>query len=105
MKRNALLLLAAVLFAFYAYGFVQWLASGHSFADVWRLATSDWFLAVTLLDLSLFGLACIIWVVRDMKRRNLNGGKIFLMVLACLVSGFVPFLVYLAFRPPGTASV
>lgn len=98
MRKTLLILAATALFIFYVYGFVQWLQSGHSFRDVWQAATSDWFLAVTVLDLSLFGLLCLIWLYRDMQRRNFTATSRFLILLATLLSGVVVVLLYLAFR-------
>jgi len=98
MRKPVLLLLAIALFIFYSYGFVQWLQSGHDFGDVWQAATSDWFLAITVFDMALFSLLCLIWLYRDMSRRNFSGGKKFLILLASLITGVVVLFAYLAFR-------
>lgn len=98
MRKPVLLFLAIALFIFYSYGFLQWLQSGHDFGDVWRAATSDWFLAVTVFDMALFSLLCLIWLYRDMSRRNFSGGKKFLILLASLMTGVMVLLAYLAFR-------
>jgi len=65
---------------------------------VWRAITSDWFLAVTVLDLSLFGLLCLLWLYRDMQKRNISVAGKFFILLATLLSGVVVVLFYLAFR-------
>src|SRR5687768_13243170 len=98
MRKVVLLVLAVSLYAGYVFALYQWILSGHTFADVWRLATSDWFLAVTLFDLSLFGLLCLIWLYRDMNRRKFSTGRKMLMIIATLISGVVVLLLYLAFR-------
>ena len=98
MKKVVLLLLAVALFAFYTYGFFQWLQSGHSFKDVWQATTSDWFVAITVFDMSLFSLLCLIWLYRDMQKRKWSGGKRTLIILATLMTGVVTLLLYLAFR-------
>ena len=99
MKKSLLMLAAAALFLFYTYGFYQWLQSGHNFNDVWKAATSDWFLAVTVLDMSLFSLLCLVWFYRDMQRRGFGNGKKFLLLFLTLITGVVVLLLYLAFRP------
>ncbi len=93
-----LLLIAIVLFLFYIYALYEWLQSNHSFEYVWRAATSDWFLAITLFDLLLFGLLCLIWLTNDMRSRHYSVIKIILILLACLISGVPVVLTYLAFR-------
>ncbi len=98
MRKPVLIIAALALFLFYNYGLYQWILSGHSFKDVWRAATADWFLAVTLLDMSLFSLLCLIWLYRDMDKRKFSGGKKFLIILATLITGVVVVLLYLAFR-------
>ena len=98
MRKPALIIAAIALFLFYNYGLYRWLQSGHNFNDVWQAVRSDWFLAVTVLDLSLFTLLCLIWLYRDMSRRKLSGGKKFLLLLATLIAGVVVPLFYLAFR-------
>ena len=100
MKKPALIILAILLFIFYNYGLYRWIQSGHDFRDTWRAARSDWFLAVTLFDTCLFALLCLIWLIRDMTRRRCSTVQIVLLVLACLISGVVPLLVYLAYRRP-----
>jgi hypothetical protein len=99
MKKPLLIVAATGLFLFYNYGLYQWIQSGHNFNDVWRAATSDWFLAVTLLDMSLFSLLFLIWLYRDMERRNFSGGRKFLLLFITLITGVVVPLLYLAFRP------
>jgi len=98
MKKYILFIIAILLFIFYSYCFLQWLQSDHTFKNVWNAATSDWFLAVTLLDLALFASLCLIWLVKDMIKKKIGKGKIFLVMLSCLIYGVVPFLIYLAFR-------
>ena len=98
MRKPLLIIAAIALLVFYTYGFVQWLQSGHRFSDVWLAATSDWFLAVTVLDLSLFALLCSIWLYRDMQGRNFSAASQFFILLATLIAGFVVLLFYLAFR-------
>jgi hypothetical protein len=98
MKKPVLLFLAVVLFAFYNYGLYQWIQSGHDFEDVWQATTSDWFLAITVFDMALFSLLCLIWLYRDMSKRNFSGGKKFLILFASLITGVVVLLAYLAFR-------
>ena len=98
MKKSALSLVAVLLLSFYLFGFFRWLSSGHTMQDVLTLATSDWFLLVTLIDLALFALLCLIWLVRDMRSRNISSGKIIALILVCIISGMPPFLLYLAFR-------
>lgn len=98
MKKILLITVAVALFVFYSYGFVQWLQSGHSFTDVWKALTSDWFLAVTVLDLSLFGLLCLIWLYRDMQKQDISAAGKFFILLATLLAGVVVLLFYLAFR-------
>lgn len=105
MKKPLLLVAAIALFLFYNYGLYQWLQSGHSFRDVWQAATSDWFLAITLLDMSLFSLLCFIWLYRDMDRRGFSGAKKFLVLFIALITGVVVPLAYLAFRPAGKANI
>jgi hypothetical protein len=102
MKKLLLLTAAILLFAFYNYGFFRWLQSHHNFSDVWRAVRSDWFLSVTVLDMGIFSLLCLIWLWRDMHKRSWPFGKRVLMLLATLVTGVVVPLLYLAFRrPPG----
>jgi cbb3-type cytochrome oxidase subunit 3 len=98
MKKPVLFFLAVVLFVFYNYGLYQWIQSGHDFKDVWQATTSDWFLAITVLDMALFSLLCLIWLYRDMSKRNFSDGKKFLILLASLITGVVVLLAYLAFR-------
>jgi len=98
MRRTVLLLLAVSLYAGYVFAFYQWILSGHSFGDVWQAASSDWFLAVTLFDLSLFGLLCLIWLYRDMNRGDFSTSRKILILTAALIIGVVVLLLYLAFR-------
>jgi len=98
MKKTVLLLLGIALFAFYNYCLYQWLQSGHTFNDVWRATTSDWFLAITVFDMALFSLLCLIWLYRDMTRRRFAAGKKLLILLASLITGVVVLFLYLAFR-------
>ena len=104
MKKPLLLVAATLLFLFYNYGLYRWIQSGHSFSDVWQAATSDWFLAITLFDTSLFSLLCLIWLYRDMKQRGFSGGKMYPILFTALIIGVVVPLVYLAFRPAGNAN-
>lgn len=98
MKKPILLFLAAALFVFYNYGLIQWIRSGHDFKDVWQATTSDWFLAITVLDMALFSLLCLIWLYRDMSKRSFTSRKKILILLAALITGVVVLLAYLAFR-------
>jgi hypothetical protein len=98
MKKSFLLAAAVALFLFYNYGLFQWIQSGHGFKDVWRAATSDWLLAITLLDMGIFSLLCLIWLYRDMQGRRFAAGKIFLILFVTLITGVVVPLFYLAFR-------
>ena len=99
MKKSLLVLAATALFLFYSYGFYQWLQSGHNFKDVWKAATADWLLAVTVLDMGLFSLLCLVWLYRDMQRQGFGNGKKFLLLFITLITGVVVPLLYLAFRP------
>jgi hypothetical protein len=98
MKRGILILLAAILFIAYGYMLNQWLHSGHSWQYAWEAARSDWFVAGTLFDTLLFALICMIWMVRDMKKKRYPVYKIMAMALACMIAGMPSFLIYLAFR-------
>jgi hypothetical protein len=98
MKKILLILAATALFLFYNYGLFQWIRSGHSFGDVWRAITADWFLAITVLDMSLFSLLCLLWLYSDMQKRKFGGGKMFLILFSTLIVGVVVPLLYLAFR-------
>ena len=98
MKKTALLTAAVLLFAFYNYGLYRWLQSGHDFADVWRAAISDWFLAITLLDMSIFSLLCLVWLWRDMRKQDWPLLRRLAILFLSLITGVVVLLVYLAFR-------
>jgi hypothetical protein len=98
MKRAILTAIAVALFLFYCYCLLQWIQSGHDFGDVWQAATSDWFLAVTLFDMSIFSLLVLIWMYRDMTRRDYSEGKKFLLLFVTLITGVVVPLLHLAFR-------
>jgi hypothetical protein len=98
MKKIGLIFIAVVLFAFYNYGLYQWILSGHRFKQVWQAATSDWFLSITIFDMSLFSLFCLIWLYRDMQKRQLPAGRRLSILLAALITGVVTLLLYLAFR-------
>lgn len=103
MRKILLILAATALFLFYSYGLYQWILSGHRFGDVWQAATTDWFLAITVLDMSLFSLLCLVWLYRDMQKRKFSGGKMFLILFSMLIAGVVVPLLYLAFRKkPGS---
>jgi hypothetical protein len=56
-------------------------------------------LAITVLDMSLFSLLCLIWLYRDRHKRGFRGGKKFLFLFITLITGVVVPLLYLAFRP------
>lgn len=98
MKKILLILAATALFLFYIYGLYQWIRSGHSFGDVWQAITSDWFLVITVLDMSLFSLLCLLWLYRDMQKRKFSKGKTLLLLFGTLIVGVVVPLLYLAFR-------
>ncbi|HEY0041809.1 MAG TPA: hypothetical protein VGB71_14150 [Flavisolibacter sp.] len=100
MKKTVFLLLGIALFALYVFCLYQWILSGHTFKDVWQAATSDWFLAVTIFDMAIFSLLCLIWLYRDMSRRGFSGGRKIMILLACLITGVVVVFLYLAFRRP-----
>ncbi len=97
MKKSFLVFAAIALFLFYNYGLYKWIQSGHNFDDVWQTATSDWFLAVTILDMSIFSLLCLTWLYRDMTKRNYSAGKKFSILFVTLITGVVVPLLYLAF--------
>lgn len=101
MRKPLLLAAAVLLFAFYNYALVQWLQSGHTFGDIWRAVRSDWLLAVTVLDMSLFSLLCLVWLYRDMLRRGWPAGRRTLVMLTALLTGVVVLLAYLALVPAG----
>jgi len=98
MRKPLLLFLAIVVFAFYSYGFYQWIQSGHSFKDVLQVATSDWILLITVVDMGVFTLLCLTWLYRDMNRRHISGGKKFWIFFGTIIFGAVGLLVYLALR-------
>jgi hypothetical protein len=98
MKKPLLTIVALALFAFYNYALVRWIQSGHNFNDVWQAATSDWFLAVTVFDMSLFSLLCLIWLYRDMSKRHMGTAKKLRLLLLTLITGVVIPLLYLAYR-------
>jgi hypothetical protein len=98
MKKTVLLLLGIALFALYVFSLYQWILSRHTFHDVWQAATSDWFLAITIFDMAIFSLLCLIWLYRDMSRRGFGDGRKIMILIACLVTGVVVIFLYLAFR-------
>lgn len=95
---------AVVLFGCYNYGLYQWILSKHSFRDVWQPLISDWLLAITFLDMSVFSLLCLIWLYRDMSRQEISRVNKFFILFASLITGVVVLLLYLAFRKKASSA-
>jgi hypothetical protein len=98
MKKAFLIFSGITMFCFINYGFIQWLNSGHTFTDVWKLLTQDWLLLITVVDACLFTLLCFIWLFADMKKRGFGLFKKFFVFLSVMLTGTSAFFIYLAFR-------
>ncbi len=98
MKKPAIIAIAVLLLGFYLFGFFRWLNSGHTVQGVLSTLTSDWFLLITFVDLAVFFLLCMSWLVTDMRQRGMGVGKISALILGCLLIGVAPLLVYIALR-------
>jgi hypothetical protein len=107
--RVLLLTAAAMFFVWQNVAFTQWLSEQDSLASglahAWRSLLSDRLVLLIWTDMGVFALAAIAWFARDLRGRGYTPMRRAMWLIATIILGCPPFLVYLAFRtdpqPPG----
>lgn len=99
IKRLILFVLAGAIFAFYQFGMIRWMASGHGLIDSWKeLMAMDWLLKIIFFDGGLFAIMCLSWMTIDFQKARISRASMIIYFLLTIVFGAAGFLVYLALR-------